>query len=134
MRKFLYIVGTILITLLIFRTLAECKFSVSSQKIPIFEQNKNTVLYQATNKFLMSKPKDSDFFVPLSDPHTALISRIQLINSAESSIDVQYYLFHADDVGDALLAAIINAANRGVSVRLLIDGMCQVPIGHKRSF
>jgi cardiolipin synthase C len=36
-------------------------------------------------------------------------------------LDVQYYLFHDDETGRALLSELIDAADRGVRIRLLLD-------------
>ena len=41
--------------------------------------------------------------------------------SARRSLDVQYYIWHLDTTGSLLLGALLNAANRGVRVRLLLD-------------
>jgi len=49
-----------------------------------------------------------------------------LADAAEKTLDLQYYLFNNDDSGRALLAAVIEAAKRGVKVRLLLDDMATV--------
>lgn len=51
----------------------------------------------------------------------ALISRLSLIEEAETSLDVQYYIWHDDVSGVILLDALDRAAQRGVHVRLLLD-------------
>ncbi len=51
----------------------------------------------------------------------ALASRLSLIETAESSIDAQYYIWHDDLSGILLLDALDRAAKRGVRVRLLLD-------------
>jgi putative cardiolipin synthase len=53
----------------------------------------------------------------------AFVARLSLINAAESSIDLQYYLYHSDLSGGLLTAALWKAAERGVRVRLLVDDM-----------
>ncbi|MEH6452420.1 MAG: phospholipase D family protein [Psychromonas sp.] len=53
----------------------------------------------------------------------AFVARLSLINAAESSIDLQYYLYHSDLSGALLTSALWNAAERGVRVRLLVDDM-----------
>ncbi|MQW91323.1 phospholipase D family protein [Acinetobacter wanghuae] len=57
----------------------------------------------------------------LYDPLEALAARIQLIHKAEKSLDLQYYIWDNDKIGAMALHAIIQAADRGVHVRLLID-------------
>src|SRR5690606_21234996 len=57
----------------------------------------------------------------LYDPLEALGARIQLIKKAERSLDLQYYIWDNDRIGTLALHAIIQAADRGVKVRLLMD-------------
>ncbi len=52
---------------------------------------------------------------------SALAARLALVNKADKSLDLQYYLIHADNSGAILGAAILNAADRGVRVRILLD-------------
>ena len=51
----------------------------------------------------------------------AFVGRAFLASQAERSIDVQYYMFHQDTVGQLLIGQLIKAADRGVRVRMLID-------------
>ena len=59
----------------------------------------------------------------LADADDALEARLALIRSAESSIDVQYYLIANDSTGRQFLAALADAAARGVRVRVLVDDL-----------
>lgn len=51
----------------------------------------------------------------------AFEARLALIDAARHSLDVQYYIWHADMTGSLLLDALRRAADRGVHVRLLLD-------------
>jgi len=62
-------------------------------------------------------------FHPLGNGVDALVARLAFAEFAERSIDLQYYLFHDDASGRALTAFLLQAADRGVRVRLLIDDM-----------
>ncbi len=53
----------------------------------------------------------------------ALAMRIHLIRSARESIELMNYIFHDDESGQLLLAELIDAARRGVSVRVLVDSL-----------
>ena len=53
----------------------------------------------------------------------ALDARLALVQRAERSLDLQYYAWHDDDTGRRLLAALAEAAARGVRVRLLVDDL-----------
>ncbi len=57
----------------------------------------------------------------LADPLEALAARLHLIEKAEKTLDLQYYIWDNDKIGALALDAIIRAADRGVKVRLLID-------------
>jgi len=49
--------------------------------------------------------------------------RLVLIDSAQSSIDAQYYLWYGDAAGRLLISHLLDAADRGVRVRLLVDDL-----------
>ncbi len=57
----------------------------------------------------------------LDDPRLALMARVGLADQAEHTLDLQYYLWKGDTSGTLLLARALEAADRGVRVRLLID-------------
>ncbi|HPQ93954.1 MAG: phospholipase D family protein [Thiothrix sp.] len=58
---------------------------------------------------------------PLPAPGNALAVRLQLVQTAQRSLDVQYYIWRADVSGFLLLHELFQAAERGVRVRLLLD-------------
>jgi len=49
--------------------------------------------------------------------------RLALIDSASHSIDVQYYLWYGDTAGRILAKRLLDAADRGVRVRMLLDDL-----------
>lgn len=57
----------------------------------------------------------------LSDPLEAYAARMLLIQQAERTLDVQYYIWRQDTTGLLLLDALRQAGQRGVKVRLLLD-------------
>ncbi|MEM1403727.1 MAG: phospholipase D family protein [Pseudomonadota bacterium] len=70
-------------------------------------------------------------FYPLGSGIDALSARILLIERAEKTLDVQYYLVGNDPIGDLFFHRLLNAADRGVRVRLLIDDIGTRSIEHK---
>ena len=66
-------------------------------------------------------PDDYAGFYLLSDAIDALAARLLLADRADKSIDVQYYLVKDDIIGRVFFASLLQAAERGVRVRLLID-------------
>jgi len=70
------------------------------------------------------KPSESySSFYPLSRPMDALAARLFLIDHATVSLDVQYYIYHDDQIGGIIAAHLVKAAQRGVKVRILLDDM-----------
>ncbi len=51
----------------------------------------------------------------------AMISRAWLSKNATTSIDIQYFIFSVDNVGLIACNYLLEAANRGVKVRILVD-------------
>jgi len=49
------------------------------------------------------------------------LTRVQMLNTAERTVDLQYFIFRADETGQLLTDAVLRAADRGVRVRVLID-------------
>ncbi len=59
----------------------------------------------------------------LVENKTALAERIRLISQAKERIVLSTFDFRADESGKDMLAALQAAADRGVSVRVIVDGM-----------
>jgi putative cardiolipin synthase len=55
------------------------------------------------------------------------LMRMEMINTAERTLDLQYYILHGDESGRLLTDALMQAAARGVRVRLLLDDGETVP-------
>ena len=53
----------------------------------------------------------------------SLLLRLHLIRSAQHSIDLQTFIFARDDAGYLILDELIRAAQRGVTVRVLMDAI-----------
>jgi len=51
----------------------------------------------------------------------ALIGRAWLTRHAESSIDIQYFIWSTDNIGTLAAESLLTAAERGVMVRVLVD-------------
>ena len=56
----------------------------------------------------------------------ALKIRVHLIRAARDNIDIQNFILRRDDTGELFLNELLNAARRGVKVRLLLDQMFTV--------
>ncbi|WP_050027370.1 phospholipase D family protein [Verrucomicrobium sp. BvORR034] len=60
---------------------------------------------------------------PLVNGADAFVARMALAEKAQRSLDLQYYIWHGDQTGKLLAGAVIQAAERGVKSRLLLDDM-----------
>jgi putative cardiolipin synthase len=75
---------------------------------------------------LSLKPRldaDASAFHLLDTNEDALRWRLVLVDSATHSLDMQYYYWWQDDTGELLLKHIVEAADRGVRVRLILDDL-----------
>lgn len=82
----------------------------------------DTLLGRAVAEQEALHPGESGFIL-LDSGLNAFVARIILADLAEKSLDLQYYLFHDDLVGGLLAYKLLEAADRGVRVRLLLDDM-----------
>nr|WP_245704052.1 phospholipase D family protein [Oryzisolibacter propanilivorax] len=60
-------------------------------------------------------------FMLLSGPQDAYGSRLAMVQAAQKTLDLQYYAIHADASTARLLQGVVQAARRGVRVRILLD-------------
>jgi cardiolipin synthase C len=80
----------------------------------------NPALVQAFAAAAGAHPSQSGFRL-FSVGVDGLLLRLELIARARSSLDLQYYIFHGDESGRLVSAALAQAAARGVRVRILVD-------------
>ncbi|GFE59169.1 hypothetical protein [Geobacter sp. AOG1] len=57
----------------------------------------------------------------ITDNDAAFLSKLRMIEGARTSIDLMYYIYADDQSSSVLTKALIDAARRGVTVRLLVD-------------
>ncbi|MDP9085772.1 MAG: phosphatidylserine/phosphatidylglycerophosphate/cardiolipin synthase family protein [Pseudomonadota bacterium] len=65
---------------------------------------------------------DGNRLTLLTEGPARLEALLALIDEAEHSVRVLYYIFMGDEAGEQVRAALLNAVDRGVKVSLLIDG------------
>ena len=61
-------------------------------------------------------------------------SLIKDIENAKESIDIQYYIFKMDDIGEKIFKTLEKKIDEGVKVRLLVDGIGGRFLRKKRSY
>ncbi len=80
----------------------------------------STPLGQAVQPSAQAHPGRSGMFA-LADARNAFAARALLARAATRTLDVQYYIWRDDLSGTLLLRELLDAAGRGVRVRLLLD-------------
>lgn len=111
-----------LAALLLLTACATQPMPVEREVSHVFTDTADTALGRAVTK--MRRLHDGgDGFHLLADGLDAFTARALLAGHAERSIDVQYYLFHDDLVGRLFATILLEAAERGVRVRILLDDM-----------
>ena len=90
-----------------------------------------------TPSFALERPEDTylgRLFLAASEGHQGesgyhiinsgidgFVTRVQMIDAAERTIDAQYFIFRGDKTGLLIAEALERAAGRGVRVRILVD-------------
>jgi cardiolipin synthase C len=85
-----------------------------------FEDPASTRLGQFFGPAADEHPGLSGFSL-LSHGREAFIVRLALVDLAERSLDMQYYVWDGDTTGRIIVDHVMKAADRGVRVRLLVD-------------
>lgn len=71
---------------------------------------------------IAAHPGASGVYV-LDTGEEALLARAWLADHAERSIEVQYFIWSADNIGILAVEALLRAAERGVKVRIIVDDL-----------
>ena len=88
----------------------------ASQHVPA---SQSTQLGQLSDA--LTGDSDKNAFLPLADGLAAFGARLRLIEAAEQTIDMQYFLMKGDTAGEIIAGKLLEAADRGVRVRILLD-------------
>ena len=78
---------------------------------------RNGILTSINDSIALSEGKNRSGFWLLDNNAEALHWRLALVDSAESSLDLLYYLWYAHASGRLLLERVFRAADRGVRVQ-----------------
>ncbi|TVP94270.1 MAG: hypothetical protein EA374_07575 [Acholeplasmatales bacterium] len=79
--------------------------------------------YDATH--LRVVPDTENYAYLMEDRQEALAIRLALIEQAQEAIEITSYAIHDGQARDVLYGALLSAAIRGVSVRIVIDGFIE---------
>lgn len=81
-----------------------------------------TWLGQEASKIPVNNPTDSSMYL-IAEGTDAFLTRMALLSKAEKSVDVQYFIWKADIIGKLLMHQMLEVADNGVRVRLLLDDL-----------
>ena len=84
------------------------------------QESRQTALGQSIAPLAKAHPEKSGIYA-LPSGAGSFITRLELAEASESTLDVQYYIWRGDLTGMLLFGALQEAAERGVRVRLLLD-------------
>ena len=113
----------LLILLLLSALLGGCAVlpeNTGRQVSTAYTDTRDTYLGRLYSAGAAAHPGESAFHL-LGNGLDAFVARAVLAQEAERSIDLQYYMIHSDHVGTLLLNQVLEAADRGVRVRILLD-------------
>ena len=107
--------------LVLLTSCATVDFDYPKDKTLVISDTNDSYLGQQFKGEADQYPNGYSGFFFLNDGIDALSARLLLAEHAQYSIDAQYYEIKNDTVGHAFITALLQAADRGVRVRLLID-------------
>ena len=115
--------ANVLLLILLAATIAACssvRRDFVKEHVEALPPANDTPSTKYINAELRNHDKQSGFRL-LTKSNDALMSRIALVDHAQHSIDLQYYIFKNDETGRLLAQHLLAAADRGVRVRILLD-------------
>ncbi len=60
-------------------------------------------------------------YLAMNEAFQSIAARVHLIRNAQNTLDLKYYIWSNDFIGNLLLDELLQAADRGIKIRLLID-------------
>ncbi len=84
------------------------------------------VLAETANEFFTAHGPEYSGYKLLDTSYDSVAWRLALIDSAISSLDIQTYLWYPDNSGRLILQRAVDAADRGVRVRLIVDDLLTI--------
>ena len=83
----------------------------------------DTTRKETKNESWNERSENTERAVIIEKNPEALLQRVRLIKNAKEDIILSTFAFQSDESGKLILGALLDAADRGVHVRLLVDGM-----------
>ena len=90
-----------------------------------YQDTNQTAFGRVAQMLQEGQPEGTSGYFLLNNGLDAFVARARLAQMAEKSIDTQYYMIHNDVVGSLFVDQLVEAAERGVRVRILVDDIDQ---------
>lgn len=87
-----------------------------------YKNTEQTTLGGNAAKILANNNQQSAMYL-IEEGTDAFLTRMALISMAERSVDIQYFIFKSDIIGKLLLHKMMEVADQGVRVRILLDDL-----------
>jgi len=87
-----------------------------------YTNTEQTWLAETASQLQAENTEHSTMYL-ISEGTDAFLTRMALLSKAERSVDVQYFIWKADIIGKLLMQKMIEVADKGVRVRLLLDDL-----------
>ncbi|KGJ97411.1 phospholipase D family protein [Colwellia psychrerythraea] len=81
-----------------------------------------TWLGETASQLQVENTEHSSMYL-IAEGTDAFLTRMALLSKAERSVDVQYFIWKADIIGKLLMHKMLEVADKGVRVRLLLDDL-----------
>lgn len=93
--------------------------------IPYIQHKNVSVSYQKkfAKQSFYSDTAGTERVAYINDNTDALLYRLHMLDEAKDEIILSTFDFNADKSGQDMMASLLHAADRGVSVRILVDGI-----------
>lgn len=95
----------------------------SAQPAPLGDSPLAAVARETAVAAAPARPEAGNRLLRLENGYDALLLRVHLIRAARRSIEIQTFIWTNDECGRLLTCELIEAARRGVKVRILADQM-----------
>ena len=115
--KILLVILAILLCVAFYELLGIC---IAYKKQP---EVSNTTKKETKNGSWNECSENTERAVIIEKNPEALLQRVRLIQNAKEEIILSTFAFKSDESGKLILGALHDAADRGVHIRLLVDGM-----------
>ena len=109
-----------LISLIVLASCSSLPTDFDSVESYAYTDTAKTTLGKEAAKVTAGDTHNSTMYL-VSEGTEAFLTRMVLLSMAERSVDVQYFIWKSDLVGKLIMHKMIEAAERGVRVRMLLD-------------